>query len=242
VPDTRGISDLRNLVVYVLTRMAWVRVTFEELRTQTTIDASAVVPTHPLNPSQAELLFKSQREDSARTDEKVRQLLTVSASLAAIIAVFARDVRPRGLVVLLLALLVACVYLCLHVLDVRTEVVPTLENADTDSNQRQWARDLLWSCFANRARHRLRVEHFRAAGRYFVAALLVTPFVAAFATAKPDPIPSLRAAVVHVGDAMDQLERQLDTIAAHGLSVHQTGPSGVAKQQNTPTNTKRHKP
>ena len=153
---------------------------------------------HDVDRAQAEFLYKQQREDSAHTDDKVKQLLTLSASLTTAIMVFTRDVEPRWLVAAVMGLLIACVFLCLSVLDVRTAMMPTLEDARRDDLESEWARDLLQSCLDNRRRHAFRVDRYRAAGRYFNLALLLTPVITIFSVSRPDPTEQVARAVARV--------------------------------------------
>ena len=127
------------------------------------------------------------------------------------------------LLVLLLALLVACVYLCISIFDVRTEHAPKLENADDEGAANQWARDLAVSRLANRARHEFRVARFRAAGRYFIVALLVTPLVAIFTQSKPDAVAALRPTLDRMEMVFERLGQRVDSLSAHGVTIHQDG-------------------
>jgi len=214
-------GDWRFIVLFLLSRLARVHITWGELRERTyPVDA---LPQYHIDAQQAELLFNLQREDSAHTDEKVKQLLTLSASLAALIVAFARDVHPRWLLVLLLALLVACVYLCISIFDVRIEQTPKLEDADGADAANQWAKDLAESRLANRARHQLRVDRFRAASRYFIAAFLLTPLVAYFAQSKPDAVAALRPTIDRMDTALERLGQRVDSLSIHGVTIHQDG-------------------
>jgi len=188
-----------------------------------------IVPNHPIDPEQAEFLFKLQREDSAHTDDKVKQLLTLSSSLATVILVFARDVRPRWLVVVLLGLLVTTVFLCLSILGVRTFHVPVPEDSSNEElNSRVWARDIMVSYAGNKARHDFRVDRYRAAGRYFRLALLLTPLAAIFTVARPDPVARIEASLRSIEAEITALRLHVDSAISHGLMVRSGDPVIVA--------------
>ncbi len=178
---------------------------------------SAPDPERPLptsvDPSQAESLFKIGQEDSAATDDKVKQLLTLSASLATIALVFGRDARPAWLFVFLVATLVAVVLLCVSVFRVRTITVPTLED-DTAEQHKQWGRDILKSYYANRATHNCRTDQYRTAHRYFVLALVSLAILAGVAVQKPD---SSR----EIAQALQRIERL-------GLRLRESSAPGAA--------------
>lgn len=135
-------------------------------------------PDSKVEPAQAEFLFKLQREDSNATDDKVRQLLTLTTSLAAITLLFGSRVNPLALFVVLVSLLLAAVLLCLSIFEVRPGMFPTPEDSTNKETTSEWASDLMRSYYANRATHAFRVDRYRAALRYFRAALLLTPVIA----------------------------------------------------------------
>lgn len=198
---------VRGVLVLLLTNLVFVSVRPAQVR-ERAYPAQGTLPPHDVDSDQAEFLYKQQREDSAHTDDKAKQLMTLSAALTTAIGVFARDVQPRWLVAMVAALLIACVFLCLTVLDVRTSNVPTLEAAGRADLKEQWGRDLLWSYFANRGRHAYRVDQFRAAGRYFTLALLITPIITLFSEPKPEPTDNVVRAIERVEHAIStQLER-----------------------------------
>lgn len=218
-PEAR--IDGYAFVVWFLMRVVFVRTTFAQVRTRT-YGPQGSLPKYDVDEEQAEFLYRLQREDSAHTDDKVNQLLALSSSLTAAIAVFTLDVHPRWLVAVVMGLLIACVFLCLSVLEVRTANLPTLEEAKGYDSKKMWAKDLLESCFANRGRHAFRVDRYRAAGRYFTMALLLTPIIAFFSVSKPDPSEKITRAVERVEQAISvQTERQQTSLteAARTLSA-----------------------
>jgi hypothetical protein len=208
----KGDIDVAGCLVWCLMRVVLVRATRAQVRDRS-YEPQGSLPHYDVDEVQAEFLYKQQREDSAHTDDKVNQLLALSSSLTAAIAVFTLDVQPRWLVAVVMGLLIACVFLCLSVLEVRTANVPTLEDANSHDSNKRWARDLLVSCFANRARHAFRVDRYRAAGRYFTMALLLTPIIAFFSVSKPDPTEKITRAVERVEHAIGvQTERQQSSL------------------------------
>lgn len=213
--------DVGGFFVWCLMRVVCVRTTRAQVRART-YEPQGSLPQYDVDEAQAEFLYKQQREDSAHTDDKVNQLLALSSSLTAAIAVFTLDVQPRWLVAVVMGLLIACVFLCLSVLEVRTANLPTLEDANSDDLKKRWARDLLVTCFANRGRHAFRVDRYRAAGRYFTVALLLTPIIAFFSVSKPDPTEKITRAVERVENAIAvHTERQRSSLieAARTLSA-----------------------
>lgn len=159
------------------------------------------VPAHPVDPEQAKFLFDACEAANSHTDDKVKQLITVSSSLATFISIFAHDVHPRWLVVVVVALLVVTVMLSLSVFGVRREMVPTLEDCSITGNDTVWAADLIRSCHANRASHFFRVDLYRAASRYFLAALFGTLGLAFFQQPTADRFAQLT-------DTVQRIERQ----------------------------------
>lgn len=217
-PPEHKKAGIGDRLLFALSRLVGIKTTLEEARTRT-YPMTIPVPDHTVDPDQAEFLFKGQREDSTHTDDKVKQLLTLSSSLATVVLVFARDVRPPWMVVVLLGLLVSAVFLCLSVLDVRTFQIPTLEDATNKDLKSVWARDLLQSFVANKARHDFRVDRYRAAGRYFRAALILTPVAAAFTVARPDPADKLKTSLDRIEQAIARTRDQIDTLTQRGLLV-----------------------
>jgi hypothetical protein len=122
---------VRDVLMLCLTWLVAVPASRDEIRARA-YSPQGTMPLHDVDRAQAEFLYKQQREDSAHTDDKVKQLLTLSASLTTAIVVFTRDVEPRWLVAAVMGLLIACVFLCLSVLDVRTAMMPTLEDVRCD--------------------------------------------------------------------------------------------------------------
>lgn len=160
------------------------------------------VPKYPMDHDQVKILFDVSESASAHTDDKIKQLLTVSSSLATFVAVFSRATEPRWLGAVVVWLLLMAVVLCLSAFEVRREMVPVPEDKDSDTNHVAWARDLLKSCYANRASHFFRVDQYRAATRYFMLALLCT----------------LGLALIHkTGDPLTDLTATVHRIEERGL-------------------------
>ena len=176
-----------DLLLFPLMRVVLVRVPWRDFRARayTAPDPVRPLPTS-LDSSRAEALFKIGEEDSAATDDKVKQLLTLSASLATLALVFGRDARHAELFTLLIAELVVVVFFCLSVFRVRTITLPTLEDA-TGEQDNQWGRDIFRSYYANRATHAFRTDQYRTAYRYFVLALVSLAALAWVAVPKFDP-------------------------------------------------------
>jgi hypothetical protein len=179
----RVVTRVYDGVVFLLLRLMSVDATFDEVKGRCYPEESA--PSHKVDANQAELLFKVQREDSDHTDTKVRQLLTLGSSLVTIILVFARDEEPKALLATLSALLLAEVVLCIATLGIRPSAMPRLEDSSATGNREQWARDLDTARRRNVGSHAYRVDCYRAATRYFLVALLMTPVLAAFSRPKP---------------------------------------------------------
>lgn len=187
-----------DLLLFTLMRAVLVRVPWRHFRAGRYSAVDPALPTS-VDSSQAESLFKIGQEDSADTDDKVKQLLTLSASLATIALVFGRDARPAFLFVFLVAALVAVVLFCISVFRVRKITVPTLED-NTAERHKQWGSDLLKSYYANRASHNFRTDQYRTAHRYFVLALVSLAVLAAFVVQKPDPSKE-------IAEALQRIER-----------------------------------
>ncbi len=175
-----------NLLLFILMRSVLVRVPWWQVRARgyPGPDPEQSLP-ESVDSAQAESLFKIGQEDSAATDDKVKQLLALSASLATIALVFGRDTRPPWLFACLVAALVAVVFLCVSVFEVGTITRPTAEDNTTEKHK-QWGRDVLRSYYANRATHNFRTDEYRAAHRYFRLALLSLILLAVLAERKPD--------------------------------------------------------
>ncbi|SRR6266498_550697 len=183
----KGLTYIVDAVLMVLLWLALVPLRWRDVRLRKYNQVSSAAPAHPVALTQAEMLFKIEREDSAATDDKTRLLLTLTTSLATLALVFGGYVRPRWLFVVLVGLLVASVLLCLSVFEVRRGMMlPTPEDSSSEDRSSDWARDLMLSYYANRATHAFRVDRYRAALRYFRLALLLTPVLAAFSVRPTD--------------------------------------------------------
>jgi hypothetical protein len=222
------------LLRFLLTRLALVTVSLRETRAEQ-YPVTTLVPNHAIDKGQAEFLFTTEREDSAHTDEKVKQLLTLSSSLAAVILVFARDVRPRWIIVLLLALLVVTVFMCVGVFGVRTVNLPTVEDAAKDDNDGTWAKDVIRSYAENEARHAFRVDRYRAAVRYFLLALVLTPVAAAFTASRPEPGSKVVAALNRIDSSVQSVHVDIYSLRRGTLS----NPAAAAVDQRSSANSKR---
>lgn len=194
------------------------------------------IPAHPVDAEQAKFLFDACETANSHTDDKVKQLITVSSSLATFISVFAHDVRPRALVVIVVALLVVTVMLCLSVFGVRREMVPTLEDCSVNGNAQVWAADLLRSCHANRARHFFRVDLYRAASRYFLVALFGTLGLTLLQRPTADRLAQLSDTVQrieHQGLRVrpDSSVRRVDTVFVQAPATSTTGGTPQRRSQ-----------
>jgi len=188
-------SATHSLLLTVLLWIAMVRVDWRSVRSRQYNGFQRSFPPH-VAVDAAAFLFKLQREDSTSTDEKVKQLLTLSSSLATIALVLAGEVRPRWLGEVLVAFLVACVVLCVSVLEVRAQMVPVPDDANSGGFDRfAWAHDLQRSYYANRASHASRTDRFRAATRYFRVALLIAAVLAAMTVRTPNSSQDLASAI-----------------------------------------------
>jgi hypothetical protein len=187
---------LHDVGLFVLLRVALIEVRFEKIRDRQVPVAHRHNDQIPVNvdKAQAEFLYKLAREDSASTDDKVKQLLTLSSSLATLALVFGRDARPKVLFVCFVAALVAAVVLCLSVLEVRRGQVPTLEESGTEASSR-WGNDLYDSYRVNRKLHYSRADRYLAALRYFRVALLVLLILAVTTPRPPNPAYSVAQAI-----------------------------------------------
>lgn len=182
-----GFTYAVDLLLLALLWIALVPLRWRDVRLRKYDRGIASAPDHDVAPAAAELLFKTEREDSAVTDEKTRLLLTLTTSLTTIALVFGGQVQPRWLFVGLVGLLIASVLLCLSVFEVRRGMMlPTPEDSSHRDRSREWARDLMASYYANRATHAFRVDRYRAALRYFRLALLLTPVLAALSKRQID--------------------------------------------------------
>lgn len=208
--------------LHALARIAGIEVAFSESKARTYRSRDSVVAAS-LDGAHAEFLFNLQREDSTHTDDKVKQLLALSSSLAAVLLAFARDVRPQWMIVVILTLLVCAVFLCLSVLGVRTEQFPTLESPTLADGDNSWAHDLVAAGNANAAAHAFRVDRYRAASRYFRLALLLTPIAAVFTVARPDPSERLETSITGVSRSVDRIRGAVDSLRIQGVVVRPVG-------------------
>jgi hypothetical protein len=222
---------LVDWLLFALTRLAGVKVSIAETRNEK-YPTTTATPAYRVDPKHAEFLFKIEREDSAYTDDKVKLLLTLSSSLAAIILVFARDVSPRFFVVIVLALLVAAVFLCVGVFRVQTVNLPTVEEADSSGRDAVWSADLMKSYAENEARHAFRVDRYRAAGRYFQLALLLTPVAAAFTSPRPDPAAGVISSLSRIDTTIQRFRVSVDSLWQQDIALEQ--PRQMGSNQSVP--------
>jgi hypothetical protein len=201
--------------VFVLCWVGLTEPTWAEVRRRTYLDFDDR-PSHALDAAQSEFRFKLQHEDSGHTDDKIKQLLTLSSGLATIILAFVRDVRPRGLVVAVLAVLFACVYLCVSTLGVRRDAKPGLGDASQDEKalEAAWARDVAEATLLNERAHAFRVDRFRAAGRFLRLAFLLTPVLAWYTVPKRDTAAEQSAAATRQAAAFERQAAALERQAA----------------------------
>ncbi len=230
-----ALTWIGDLFVFVLCWIGHTEPTWAEVRRRIYLDATRV-PSHALDSAQSEFRFKLQREDSSHTDDKVKQLLTLSAALSTIIVALVRDVRPRWLVVVVLAVLFACVYVCVAALGVRRDVLPGLGDAGQadGSLQAAWARDLAEATVLNGRAHAFRVDLFRAAGRFFRLAFLLTPVLGWYTVPKRDTAAEQSATSARRAAALERqavaLERQAAALERLGRAVDSLAARAAAAQ------------
>lgn len=192
-----GIVCVYDCAIFLLLRGMGIEARFGEVRKRA-YRRSDTIPGFPIDPAQAEFVFRWEREGSDHTDDKTKQLLALSSSLVTVVLVFANDAKPVALLILVMALLLAVVILCVAVLGVRTSSTPTLEDSTNPHNQKIWAKDLVIAASINAAGHRFRVDCYRTAARYLLLALLLTPVLAALSKSKPDTSAELLQVLEHV--------------------------------------------
>lgn len=188
-----GIAFLFDFSLFLLVRLVLVEVTIAELRRRSFAVSNPPTPPGKIAADQAQFIFEQERLADQHTDDKVKQLLTLSSSLAALVTTvalsrFGLDLFPTA--VILLPLL-AAVYICLGgLLDVRVHSLPTLSEVGGDPSAQEWARGMISAAGINRGTRFLRVSLYRAALRWFLLALLVAPLAVEFRDVSLDAVPA----------------------------------------------------
>ena len=78
---------LWDRIMWLIMRIAFVTPTLEEVRTRK-YNYPKTLPAHTITDSQAQFLFELAESSSDHTDDKIKQLLTLSSSLVAVLALF----------------------------------------------------------------------------------------------------------------------------------------------------------
>ncbi len=167
-----------NLLLWLLMRLAFVAPTIEEIKKRQYPQLKRALPAHTIAETEARFLFDLAEAASDHTDDKTKQLLTLGSSLVAVLALFGGSVHPRILVGIVAFALLVSILMCVMALGVRRSSVPDVSDPGRTENADTWARDLLEATYENRSFHGFRVDQYRCATRYFVAALVATGFLA----------------------------------------------------------------
>jgi hypothetical protein len=207
----------RNRILWLIMWVA--RIDLTPMEVQQRSYGSVPVPNQKFDKDQAKLVFELTEAGSDHTDDKVKQLLGLGSSLVTVIALFGGGVRPRALVVFTALMLLLSIVLCVSALEVRTRVVPTADPVN-DEGEDNWARDLVQASASNRAFHAFRVDQYRAASRFFLAALLAS---------------AILALVARSDQSSGELNRTLQRIEAKGLLVRQVSQSGSSPAHGIPS-------
>ena len=211
---------LSDVVVFSLLRVAQVQVQWDVLRNRQV--PRSTPSTAPVRGDHAEFLYKVAREDSAATDGKVKQLLTLSTSLAALATIFGRNVAPKLFLVLFVLALVATVVLCLSVLEVRSAMAPSLDDKGKDPDDITWGMDVYQSYRSTREVHNVRTDRYRASLRYFRAALVML-LLAVSAPGVFNAIPAIQSVIRQACQAPSER-----TTSSPTITPGQRGDSGLA--------------
>lgn len=180
-----ALMRLYDALLFVLARLILVEVTWEEVKdSKRPWKAPTKVP-EQVNASQAKFRLEQQQKSSTHTDEKVKQLLTLSVALNAFIVAFARGLGSAMLIGVMAFSLTASVFLCIGTLRVRPSAEPDLSDPSIDPEEFAWAKDLILATQQEQLAHMYRVDLYRAARRWFLLAFAITPFIVALAP-KPD--------------------------------------------------------
>lgn len=168
---------LWNRVLWLLMRVALVTPSLREIQ-ERKYPLAKGLPEHEIAEAEARFLFQLAESASDHTDDKIKQLLTLSSSLVTVLALFGDRVQPRILVVIVALTLLVSVLMCVTALGVRRWAVPDVFEPTGAEDSDTWARNLLQATYTNRSFHAFRVDQYRSALRYFVAALIATGLLA----------------------------------------------------------------
>ena len=149
-------------------------------------------------------LWNLEEDASEHTDDKLKLLLTLSASLGTGVVVVTRGTDSAVPWAIGAAALVVTAYLCLAALTVRTYWTPT---ATKDVGN--WIRDI-YSCYlGNQEAHQLRVGLLRGARRWFLVAMVSVGLSGVTTRHHAD----------RVADALEALNRSVAHLAVSPLAT-----------------------
>jgi hypothetical protein len=171
-----------DISLFILVRLVLVDITLAEFRQRSHGVLNPPLPAGRISPSQAQFVFEQERLADEHTDDKVKQLLTLTSSLTALLTAIAVSRFGLGVseIAVVLLPLLAAVYICLGgVLDIRIHSLPTITQVGADPEDQEWARGMVSATGVNRGSRFFRVDLYRAALRWFLVALLIAPFVVA---------------------------------------------------------------
>jgi hypothetical protein len=163
----------RDLLLLFILRIALVGVQLNDIRDESYSTNSPSIPSGTLQSQQVQFIYAQQEAASQHTDDKIKQLLTLSSSFAT----FLLAIGGTGYGRLLLFPLAAVVLLCISALAVRTGSLPELSASEGDRNSQVWARDVMRAVQVNRGSHFYRVDLYRGARRWFLVTVFMMPII-----------------------------------------------------------------
>jgi len=181
----RWLTFVFDVSLFILVRLVLVDMTFGEFQERSHGVSNPPLPPGKIRPNQAHFIFEQERLADQHTDDKVKQLLTLTSALATLVAAIAVSKFGLGVhrIPVILLPLLAAVYICVGgLLDVRVHSLPTLSEAGADPDDQEWARGVIAATGFNRGSRFFRVDLYRAALRWFLVALLIAPLAVAFRT------------------------------------------------------------
>lgn len=203
-----AIKSALNGVLWFLMRISSVTLTMSEVANRSN-QLPKALPNYEVSEGEAQFLFERAEVASDHTDDKIKQLLTLSSSLIAVLALFGGNVHsPTAIVIVAFPLLIA-VLMCVMALGVRESALPDLSPAKRGEHSEHWASDLVIATHQNSSSHAFRVDQYRSALRYFVTALVAT---------------AILALVVGFQEPADDVNKTLKSIQDNGLMVRPSPP------------------
>jgi hypothetical protein len=157
-----------DLVIYILANVVRLPLDLSNIRDNSLDAEYSDVAALRLYASQARFLFEQQEAASGHTDDKVKQLLILSSSLATFIAAYA----PLSIAWLALLPLGSSICISIRNIHVRNYAIPEISDQRIDAAEQQWCRDLITATEHNRASHAYRVRLYSAALRWFGFAIV----------------------------------------------------------------------